>query len=151
MKCLRKFKWVKDGYSVKCLEKRLEPVLQKFWEGQPRLKYPYFDTVIVFRHVYAVKRPGWERCVPADGEVDCVIRLVFQNALRQICPVDFRHYHCCALGEEECTEVYVMPASDLGKWLFQETSMMEILPKGGKLYECPTDARKAQNDRMGKV
>lgn len=134
----------KDNYSVKYLEKRLGPVLDTFWKGRPRFHSASHKSVIVFRHIYSTLRPGWERCVPADSEIDCVIRLFFSHVFREIFPIDFRHYHCCAFGEAECTEVYVMPVSDLGKWLSQETTIMSILPKGEKLYETIAAAREAQ-------
>lgn len=61
-------------------------------------------------------------------------------------PIYKRPYHCCAVGEE-CTEVYVIPISEFERWLTQETSVMETLPKGEKLYESPADARRAESDR----
>ena len=140
----------KDNYSVKYLEKRLGPVLEEFWRVRPRFQLAPHDSVIVFRHIYSTHRPGWERCVPADSEIDCVIRLFFSYVFRKIFPIEFRHYHCCAIGEEECTEVYVMPATDLGKWISQETSVWSILPKGEKLHRTAAEARKAQNEGASK-
>ena len=140
----------KDNYSVKYLEKRLGPVLEEFWRVRPRFQLAPHDSVIVFRHIYSTHRPGWERCVPADSEIDCVIRLFFSHVFRKIFPIEFRHYHCCALGEDECTEVYVMPATDLWKWISQETSVGSILPKGEKLYGTAAVARKAQGEDVSK-
>ena len=79
-----------------------------------------------------------------------MIRLFFSYVFRKIFPIEFRHYHCCAIGEEECTEVYVMPATDLGKWIYQETSVWSILPKGEKLYGTAAEARKVQNEGISK-
>ena len=138
-----------DGYSVKYLENRLDPVLREFWDSRPPKKFPYYEAVLVFRHVYDVKRPPWERCVPANGEIDCVIKLIFKHMLYQAFPIEFRHYHSCAVGEEECTEVYVIPISEFEKWLSQETSVMEILSKGEKLLESPADAMRAREIRAG--
>lgn len=141
----------KDNYSVKYLEKRLGPALDAFWRARPRQFLPSnFNSVIVFRHIYSPRRPGWERCVPADSEIDCVIRLFFTHVLHQMFPIDFRHYHCCVLGEEECTEVYLMPISDFGKWLAQETPYLVVSPKGEKLYETIAAAREAQNEDVRK-
>ena len=138
-----------EGYSVKYLENRLDPVLRDFWYSRPPNEFPYYEAVIVFRHVYDVKRRTWERCVPADAEIDAVIRLIFKHMLNEAFPIEFRHYHCCAVGEEECTEVYVIPISEFETWLSQETSLMEILPKGDKLYESPADASRARELRTG--
>lgn len=135
----------KNGYSVKYVENRLRAALKEFWKYRPHLSFPYDKAVIVFHHMYARSRNAWERCVPADSEVECVIRLIFVYVLHQMFQVTFRHYHCCSLGEEECTEVYVMPISDFDKWLAQETPYLLMTPKRGKLYECPADARKARN------
>ena len=87
----------------------------------------------------------WEHYVPADSEVECVIRLIFVYVLRQMFQISFRHYNCCSIGEEERTEVYLMPVSDFDKWLAQETPYLLMTPKCGELYECPVDARKARN------
>jgi len=76
--------------------------------------------------------------------------MFFSYVFRKIFPIEFRHYHCCAIGEEECSEVYVMPATDLGKWISQETSAWSILSKGEKLYETAAADRKAQNEEDSK-
>ena len=135
----------KNGYSVKYVENRLRAALEEFWKYRPHLGFPYDKAVIVFRHMYARSRNLWEHYVPADSEVECVIRLIFVYVLRQMFQISFRHYHCCSIGEEERTEVYVMPVSDFDKWLAQETPYLLMTPKCGELYECPVDARKARN------
>jgi len=43
-----------------------------------------------------------------------------------------------------------MPATDLGKWIPQETSVWSILPKGAKLYGTAAEARKVQNEGISK-
>ena len=42
-----------------------------------------------------------------------------------------------------------MPATDLGKWISQETSVWSILPKGEKLYETIAVSREAQREANG--
>lgn len=139
----------KNGYSVKYVENRLRAALEDFWNCRPHMNFPYNDAVIVFHHMYARSRNPWEYCVPADSEVECVIRLIFVYVLHQMFQISFRHYHCCSIGEEERTEVYVMPISDFDKWLAQETPYLAITPNRGKLYNCPADARKAQREDTG--
>ena len=136
----------KNGYSVKYVENRIRAALEDFWNYRPRMGFSYDKAVIVFHHMYGPKRNLWEHCVPADCEVECVIRMIFVHVLHQIFPISFRHYHCCSLGEEELTEVYVMPISDFDKWLAQETPYLMTTPKRDKLYACPADARKAQKE-----
>lgn len=134
----------KNGYSVKYVENRLRAALEDFWKYRPRIAFPYYNSVIVFRHLYTWRTNAWEHCVPADSEVDCVIRLIFVYVLHQMFQISFQHYHCCSIGEEERTEVYVMPISDFDKWLAQETPYLAMTPKSGELYKCPADARKAR-------
>lgn len=136
----------KNGYSVKYVENRIRAALEDFWNYRPRIGFSYDKAVVVFHHMYGRKRNLWEHCVPADNEVDCVIRMIFEYVLHQLFPISFRHYHCCSFGEEELTEVYVMPISDFDKWLAQETPYLMTTPKRDKLYACPADARTAQKE-----
>ena len=132
----------KDIYSLRYLKNNLSAVLLRFYEHRPRLKSKH--SIVVFRHVYDWKRDPWERTVPADAEVDCVIKLLFQHVFREVYAVDFRHYHCCAMGENERTEVYVVPLSEFGHWFIQESMIPE---KGWKLYDSILDARKAEEKK----
>ena len=132
----------KDVYSLRYLKNNLSAVLNRFFEHQQGLKSS--QSIIVFRHVYNIRRDPWERVVPADAEVECVIKLLFQYVFGEIYAVNFRHYHCCAVGEGERTEVYVVPLSEFGHWLIQETMIPE---KGWKLYESILDAKKAKEKK----
>lgn len=126
-----------NGYSMRYLERSLSWRLEQFWKNRAALgKYKH---IIIFRHVYAYRHPAWECYVPAEGEIDCVLRLVLKNVCHEYYASNFKHYHCCALGEDECTEVYVVPIDDFPKWLDQEAN---IPPTGWKLYESVYEARK---------
>lgn len=125
-----------DGYSMRYLEKNLSVHLEEFWENRSGMSN--YQHLIIFRHVYTYRHPAWERYVPADAEVDCVIRLVLKNDCHEYFAANIKHYHCCAMGEE-CTEVYVIPLADFSKWLEQES---DIPPAGWKLYESVYEARK---------
>lgn len=129
----------KGDYSLRYLKNNLSAVLNRFFEHRQGLKSN--KSIVVFRHVYGIKRDPWERVVPADAEVECVIKLFFQYVFGEIYAADFRHYHCCAVGEGERTEVYVVPLSEFGHWFIQESMIPE---KGWKLYDSILDARKAE-------
>ena len=74
--------------------------------------------------------------------MECVIKVLFQYVFRDAYAVGFRHYHCCATGEGERTEVYVVPLSEFGRWFIQETIIPE---KGWKLYDSILEAKKTIN------
>lgn len=130
----------KDDYSLRYLKNNLSEVLHRFYEYRPPIESK--RSIVVFRHVYDRKRSPWERVVPADAEVDCVIKLIFQYIFRDIYAVDFRHYHCCAVGEGERTEVYVVPLSAFGHWFIQEDTIPE---KGWTLYDSILEAKNTIN------
>ena len=102
-----------DGRSMLYLKKNLSVHLEKFWENRGGMRN--YQHLIIFRHVYTYRHPAWERYVPADAEVDCVMRLVLKNVCHEYFAANFKHSHCCAMGEVECTEVYVVPNADFPK------------------------------------
>lgn len=130
----------KDDYSLRYLKNNLSAVLNRFFEYRQQMNSS--QSIVVFCHVYDIKRSPWERVVPADAEVECVIKVLFQYVFRDAYAVDFRHYHCCAIGEGERTEVYVVPLSEFGRWFIQETIIPE---KGWKLYDSILEAKKTIN------
>ena len=131
-----------DGRSMLYLKKNLSVHLEKFWENRGGMRN--FQHLIIFRHVYTYRHPAWERYVPADAEVDCVMRLVLKNVCHEYFAANFKHYHCCAMGEVECTEVYVVPNADFPKWLEQEPNIPQA---GWKLYESVYEAKKAEKEK----
>lgn len=131
-----------EGRSMLYLKKNLSVHLEKFWENRGGMRN--YQHLIIFRHVYTYRHPAWERYVPADAEVDCVMRLVLRNVCHEYFAANFKHYHCCAMGEVECTEVYVVPLEDFPKWLEQEPN---IPPAGWKLYDSVYDAKNTEKEK----
>lgn len=127
-----------NGRSMLYLRKNLAPRIEEFWNYRGSLNKD--KHIIIFRHVYPYCHPGWERHVPADGEVDFVLGLVLKNVCHAYYASDFKHYHCCGYGEDR-TEVYVVPTEDFPEWLEQEP---DIPLEGWKLYESAYDAMKAE-------
>ena len=131
-----------DGRSMLYLKKNLSVHLEAFWKD--RYGMSNNKHLIIFRHVYTYRHPAWERYVPADAEVDFVMRMVLKNVCHEFFGANFKHYHCCAMGEVECTEVYVVPNTDFPKWLEQEPN---IPPSGWKLYESVCEAKNAEKEK----
>ena len=79
-----------NGRSMLYLRKSLAPRLEKFWNYRGSLNKD--KHIIIFLHVYPYCHPGWERHVPADGEVDFVLGLVLKNVCHAYYASDFKHY-----------------------------------------------------------
>ena len=80
------------------------------------------------------------RSVSADSKIDelkrrnAVADIVTLYVLIDDAPAYCSHFYCSGVGDEERTEVYVIPRSEFAKWLEVEKTM----PKEGvKLYETP--------------
>ena len=55
-------------------------------------------------------------------------------------PLECRHYYCSAAGDEERTEVYIVPRADFESWLAMENSPEKLRKK---LHEnLPETAKK---------
>lgn len=92
----------------------------------------YNDCVIIYRHVYDKARPERKKRDHDNIEVNIVTDIVAMYVMTDDNPDFCTHYYCSNAGNEERTEVYVVPKTDFSDWLSKERNMSE---KGVKLYE----------------
>ena len=65
-------------------------------------------------------------------ETNMVTDIVAMYVLPDDHPAVCSHYYCSAAGEEERTEIYIIPKHDFPMWLVEEKTLPD---KGVKLYE----------------
>lgn len=129
----------KESGSVNYIRGFLFPAMREFFRGKQPVKYE--RAVIIYRHVYVRDRPERQYRDHDNIEINMVTDIVALYAMVDDCPVRCRHYYCSAAGDQERTEVYVVPQQDFIRWLEQS----ESIPESGVplLENCPISTEKA--------
>lgn len=122
----------KESGSPSYIRSCLYPAMQKFFARSPPVRYE--DCVLVFRHIYNRERPERQYRDHDNIEVNMATDIVALYVLRDDAPMKCCHYYCTAVGNNDRTEIYVVPKRDFPRWFILE----KILPEEGeKLYEIP--------------
>ena len=112
----------------------LFPAMDRYYHTHRSVCKRYHGAVLVFRHVYTEDRQERLKRDHDNIEVNTVADIVTLYVLIDDAPAYCSHFYCSGVGDEERTEVYVIPRSEFAKWLEVEKTM----PKEGvKLYETP--------------
>lgn len=105
----------------------LYPKLAAFaWERPP---IRYRDCVMIFRHIYDRNRPEREYRDHDNIELNTVVDAVAMFFLVDDTPFECRHYYCSVVGDEESTEVFIVPRNEFGVWLAQEKNIRKSIDK----------------------
>ena len=99
----------------------LYPALAAF--ARERLPIRYRDCVMIFRHTYDRNRPEREYRDHDNIELNTVVDAVAMFFLVDDTPFECRHYYCSIVGDEESTEVFIVPRNEFGIWLSQEKNI----------------------------
>lgn len=128
----------KEKSSRSYLRGFLYPALERFAYGKTRIKYR--NCVLIFRHVYDCNRPEREYRDHDNIELNTVVDAIAMFFLVDDTPLECRHYYCSAAGDEERTEVYIVPRADFESWLDIENGPEKLRKK---LYDnLPETAEK---------
>lgn len=99
----------------------LYPALAAFARERPPIRYR--DCVMIFRHTYDRNRPEREYRDHDNIELNTVVDAVAMFFLVDDTPFECRHYYCSVVGDEESTEVFIVPRNEFGVWLAQEQNI----------------------------
>ena len=125
----------KESGSVNWLRGFLYPAMSRFFMGKQPVRYP--DCVLIYRHVYARDCPERQWRDHDNIEINFVTDAVALYLMPDDNPTVCRHYYCSASGDQERTEVYVVPRDEFICWLESE----ESIPEDSKiLYEIRPDS-----------
>lgn len=113
----------------------LYPAVAAFARERPPIRYR--DCVMIFRHTYDRNRPEREYRDHDNIELNTVVDAVAMFFLVDDTPFECRHYYCSVVGDEESTEVFIVPRNEFGIWLSQEKNIRKsnnenLLEKAGK-------------------
>ena len=99
----------------------LYPALAAFARERPPIRYR--DCVMIFRHTYDRNRPEREYRDHDNIELNTVVDAVAMFFLVDDTPFECRHYYCSVVGDEESTEVFIVPQNEFGVWLSLEKNI----------------------------
>ena len=97
-----------------------------------RIPHKLDEAAIVFRHVYSEDRPERRARDHDNIETNTVSDIVAMFTLVDDSPKHCSHLYISALGNEERTEIYIVPKDELCDFLKHEGTMPK---EGEKLYE----------------
>jgi len=97
----------------------LYPALKAYFRENDLIRFPYPDYVIIFRHIYNRDRPERLYRDHDNIEINTVVNLVALYLQKGDGPLHCFHFYCSAAGDDDCTQVTVVPQSDFAKWIAQ--------------------------------
>ena len=120
----------KESGSADYIRQIMYPAMQRFFRGKNSNKLE--DAVVVFRYVYSEERPERRARDHDNIETNMVSDIVAMFTLIDDSPKYCSHFSIYALGNEERTEVYVIPNKEFCDFIKLEKEMAK---EGEKLYE----------------
>ena len=120
----------KGGGSTDYLRSFLYPSMQEYFQEKEPVRFT--DCVLAYRHVYSRDRPKRRMRDHDNIETNMVSDIVAMYVMPDDAPSVCSHYECSVMGEDDHTEVYVIPRMDFPQWLSLEN---EGLGEGENVHE----------------
>ena len=121
----------KNSGDVDYLKEALYPIVGRYIVDNRASGRIYGPVIMIFRHVYSEDFPERRRRDHDNIEVKALADVVTLSMLIDDAPAYCSHYYCSGVGNEERTEVYLVPKDEFELWIASEKNM----PKEGvKLY-----------------
>ena len=113
----------KAGGSADYIRSFLYPAMKEYFQEKEPVRFN--DCVLVYRHVYDRERPERRMRDHDNIETNMVSDIVAMYVMPDDAPSVCSHYECSVMGEDDHTEVYVVPGKDFPKWLLQENESLK--------------------------
>ncbi len=113
----------KAGGSADYIRSFLYPAMKEYFQEKEPVRFK--DCVLVYRHVYDRERPERRMRDHDNIETNMVSDIVAMYVMPDDAPSVCSHYECSVMGEDDHTEVYVVPGKDFPKWLLQENESLK--------------------------
>ena len=113
----------KQKGSVDYIRGILYPALERFFRGKPIVRYR--DCVLIYRHVYNRDFKERQRRDHDNIEINLTTDAVAMYVLPDDSPRVCEHFYCTAAGDEDRTEVYIVPKTDFQTWQNLEPTFPE--------------------------
>ena len=120
----------KQKGSVDFIREPLYIAMKDFFKGKNPVRYT--DCFLIYRHVYRRDRPERRYRDHDNIEVNAVTDIIALYVLFDDSPLCCSHLYCSAAGDENRTEVYVVPQFELSAWF---SAMKSNGSKGVILHE----------------
>jgi len=91
--------------------------MENFFRGKPPVRYT--DCIIIFRHIYRYDRPERQNRDHDNIEVKAVIDIIALYVLFDDSPLYCSHYYCSAPGDENRTEIFIVPKPEFESWFIK--------------------------------
>lgn len=101
----------------------LYPAMQEYFQRKEPVRFT--DCVLVYRHVYDRNRPERRMRDHDNIETNMVSDIVAMYVMPDDAPSICSHYECSVMGEDDRTEVFVVPRMDFPQWLLQENESLK--------------------------
>ena len=121
----------KSSGDVDYLKEALYPVVGRYIVDNRSTGRIYGPVIMIFRHVYSEDFPERKRRDHDNVEVKALADIVTLSMLVDDAPAYCSHYYCSGVGNEERTEVYLVPKEEFEQWIAKEKTMSK---EGVKLY-----------------
>ena len=108
----------KGSGSADYIRSFLYPAMQEYFQRKEPVRFT--DCVLVYRHVYDRERPERRMRDHDNIETNMVSDIVAMYVMPDDAPTVCSHYEYSVMGEDDRTEVYVIPKTDFAVWLLQE-------------------------------
>lgn len=108
----------KGGGSADYIRSFLYPAMKEYFQKKEPVRFT--DCVLAYRHVYNRNRPERRMRDHDNIETNMVSDIVAMYVMPDDAPTVCSHYECSVMGEDDHTEVYVIPKTDFTVWLLQE-------------------------------
>ena len=109
----------KEGGSAEYVRGYLYPAMKRFFLKQEPFR-KYSRCVIIYRHIYDQNRPEREYRDHDNIETNMVTDTVAMFVMEDDCALKCFHFYCSQPGDQECTEVYVLPQEEFQQWVKKE-------------------------------
>ena len=108
----------KGSGSADYIRSFLYPAMQEYFQEKEPVRFT--DCVLVYCHVYDRERPERRMRDHDNIETNMVSDIVAMYVMPDDAPAVCSHYECSVMGEDDHTEVCVVPGTDFPQWLLQE-------------------------------
>lgn len=113
----------KGNGSADYIRSFLYPAMQEYFQRKEPVRFT--DCVLVYRHVYDRNRPERRMRDHDNIETNMVSDIVAMYVMPDDAPSVCSHYECSVMGEDDHTEVFVVPRMDFPQWLLQENESLK--------------------------
>ncbi|MEE0970356.1 MAG: DUF6100 family protein [Clostridia bacterium] len=110
----------KNSGDVDYLKEALYPIVGRYIVDNRSTGRIYGPVIMIFRHVYSEDFPERKRRDHDNVEVKALADIVTLSMLVDDAPAYCSHYYCSGVGNEERTEVYLVPKEEFEQWIAKE-------------------------------